>query len=761
MNSYGYKVPGLQDRVARQRQSLQPGAVFDDPSVEDIAPAVSESTSPSSPPSTPQVSLSPREFFESQILPQVREAIGEYGVQNAYAAQQRQNTERANLRRIEESDREALDRLRGTPVSAAVQLPEPISYRGLGSAGFQPGIPGLFSQVEDINDELEQLRSQRAFEAFNNLLIKYPELDKVLYVEPNLQGKASRIRKAGFQPYLGYVDTEQVFSSPEDRAALYNQILSDVDPLISEGLSSSDVADALREAEAGYTSGDTSRQAISREFLQSILRDPEDLNRIETPAFRENRPVIGGGGYVSVQGNPLVEKINRRAQEFNNLYSQLNFEDKQELAKAFPGLQPFQGKSGGQEGFYLDPDTKEVSLAEFDDPEAYGVDVSRYIPTDLELAEVDGDLLGSEISKNALRFLADYPITANTSVSFTTREPGYSEPGYSAKLLPPELVNPVTSFVADTAFSGLRPGTMVTNSPLGSSDLLDKRVEEGKTKGESNTLRRLQPFVDANSQLPNLRGLAYTSAGFGPVSKTNTQVAYVDEMGQAVPIQLERTEAPLRGIVAVRDAGDASVFQPSLPASATPRYYGIDPVSGAILGGADVLRNLRRAPSALLPGAADLIPSPEAIRTGYTRGPVEMGKQMAQEFAQSLPTAAGAAMLLSTPALAPLAPGIGAGMVGTAGAKALNEVVRQETGEGIVPKVRQFLGTAPRTGVSAPQVQGEKPLTAEIRPLTQAQRQKMNQQATQSEMQRRMELARQRFNPRKGEFGLSELLFGR
>jgi hypothetical protein len=100
-------------------------------------------------------------------------------------------------------------------------------------------------------------------------------------------------------------------------------------------------------------------------------------------------------------------------------------------------------------------------------------------------------------------------------------------------------------------------------------------------------------------------------------------------------------------------------------------------------------------------------------------------------------------------------------MVGTAGAKALNEVVRQETGEGIVPKVRQFLGTAPRTGVSAPQAQGEKPLTAEIRPLTQAQREKMNQQATQSEMQRRLELVKQRFNPRKGEFGLSELIFGR
>lgn len=189
--------------------------------------------------------------------------------------------------------------------------------------------------------------------------------------------------------------------------------------------------------------------------------------------------------------------------------------------------------------------------------------------------------------------------------------------------------------------------------------------------------------------------------------------------------------------------------------------FSLDPVTAAAFAVPGIARDIKRAPSSLLPGLADLIPSPEAIRTGYARGPVEMGKQMAQEFAQSLPTAAGAAMLLSTPAAAPFAPGIGAGLVGTAGARALNEVVRQETGEGIVPKVRQFLGTAPRTGVSAPTSQGTKPLVAEIKPLTAAQKQQMYKNETRGEMQRRMDLARERFNPRKGEFGLSELLFGR
>jgi hypothetical protein len=189
--------------------------------------------------------------------------------------------------------------------------------------------------------------------------------------------------------------------------------------------------------------------------------------------------------------------------------------------------------------------------------------------------------------------------------------------------------------------------------------------------------------------------------------------------------------------------------------------FGADPVTAAAQGASEFAKGLRKTPSALLPGAADLIPSPEAIRTGYSQGPAQMGRQMAQEFVQSLPTAAGAAMLLSTPAVAPFAPGVGAGMVGVAGAQALNEVVRQETGEGIVPKLRQALGTAPRTGTANPSRVGEKPLTAQIRPLTQVQRTEQQRQQNRSELQRRMDLAGERFNPRKGEFGLSELLFGR
>ena len=189
--------------------------------------------------------------------------------------------------------------------------------------------------------------------------------------------------------------------------------------------------------------------------------------------------------------------------------------------------------------------------------------------------------------------------------------------------------------------------------------------------------------------------------------------------------------------------------------------FGADPAGAAAKGAGELARGLRRTPSALLPGAADLIPSPEAVRTGYQQGPVAMGKQMAQEFVQSLPTAAAAAGVLATPLAAPLAPGIGAGLVGTAGARALNEVVRQETGEGIVPKLRQAIGTAPRTGAASPSRAGSRPLTAQVRPLTTAQRAEVTRQQNRNELQRRIELAQQRFNPGKLEYGLSELLRGR
>lgn len=189
-------------------------------------------------------------------------------------------------------------------------------------------------------------------------------------------------------------------------------------------------------------------------------------------------------------------------------------------------------------------------------------------------------------------------------------------------------------------------------------------------------------------------------------------------------------------------------------------YFSADPISMAGKGAREFGRAIRKTPSSLLPGAADLLPSEQAIRAGYSQGPAAMGKQMARDFVEGIPAGLGAAGILSTPALAPAAPGIGLGMVGTQAARSLNEVVRQETGEGIVPKVRQALGTRPRTGVASPRPT-QSAVTPTIKPLSVAGKQEMKRRQNRNELQRRVDLMKERFNPRKGEFGLSELLFGR
>jgi len=87
----------------------------------------------------------------------------------------------------------------------------------------------------------------------------------------------------------------------------------------------------------------------------------------------------------------------------------------------------------------------------------------------------------------------------------------------------------------------------------------------------------------------------------------------------------------------------------------------------------------------------------------------------------------------------------------------------RQTGEGIVPKIRQAIGTRPRTGVASPQPQRSsadyKP--AEITKATPQAAANLKKQRTQNEIERRIQLARERFNPSRGEFGLSEMLFGR
>lgn len=320
----------------------------------------------------------------------------------------------------------------------------------------------------------------------------------------------------------------------------------------------------------------------------------------------------------------------------------------------------------------------------------------------------------NDISENFVRLIDEKPFAGVYDIGFKINGK-YEAP----ENLPEDIKPDIQNFIRENSFRDIPVGALIKNTPL------------------SN-----EPFRKGSSMV-NKRALAYQQSGFGARTHEG-QYSYVDpETQRLVPVQPFRGRRDLRGVEGARS------------------YFSVDPVTTAPLGAIEFGRALRRTPSALLPGAADLIPTPEAIQTGYSQGPVAMGKQMGKEFIQSLPMAAGAAGLLASPIGAPFAPGVGAGFVGTAGARALNEVVRQETGEGIVPKLRQFIGTAPRTGVSAQPRVGQQPLTAEIKPLTTAQRAEAARQFNRNEVQRRMDLVKERFNPRRGEFGLSEILFGR
>ena len=373
------------------------------------------------------------------------------------------------------------------------------------------------------------------------------------------------------------------------------------------------------------------------------------------------------------------------------------------------------------------------------------------------------------MNESVLKMLEDKPYAGVYNIDFTVNG------SYGDVNAPPEVKQDIMNFVTNNFRRGLPLGAVVRNNPA-SNESTRNRPESG-----------------------NKRALWYQKMGFG-ADTVQGQYGYIDpDTGSTVPIQPFR--APL--------SEGKDTYKRS--------YYSVDPINAAVAGARELTAGIKGAPSALLPGAADLIPSPEAIRTGYQQGPAAMGRQMATEFVQSLPAAAASAAVLATPVAAPLAPGIGAGMVGVAGTRALNEVVRQQTGEGIVPKLRQTIGTAPRTGVAnraapvatnlqraigTPAVQngktvywagpdygwqsgssfnkvrdlviaretvaptrrnlGSRPaVIPQIRPLNPAQRAEMQRRQKRNELQRRVDLANEQRNIWRGDLGLTELLTGR
>jgi hypothetical protein len=687
-----------------------------------------------------------RDFIRQSVLPQVESALGSQGAdqaaRNAFRNILNDRREAADNARREASDRARLAALEGRrPRREPVATAMPTLERNL--EGTNP-IPGL-------NEQFQRGR----VEEFKRVVSQFPEVERLLATplkssaRPPLRGDASKT-------YMPYVDTQQVISMPEDRVRVYESLLAD------ESISADDPqrgANLVNDVETLYTSGDP---ALQRQAFQTLdaFGYGDQLRDVSSPATYATRPIVGGGGYVGGVGGlrdtnesrELGDRIKTRAE---SLAAALRGNE-DIIRAAYPNYFDRPSVQRKLEVVY-DPDTKTVRPAEFGDTNVYGISVSTGNPrlNPIEAVDAFGD---RTMSSNALKFFADNPILGTTSVAFTTRTPseGYS---YNPKELPSAVSDELGRFAQRTALQGLPPGTLVSNSPLESTDLLQSKRREGLTPETSSTLRKLESFKQAGQDLPNLRAAAYTTAGFGPYSQ-GSQYAYIDAKGRAVPIQMGRSAPGFSDKILVNPYDNSLVVKQGRLPLTTKAYYSVDPVVAAAQGLTELGRGIKRTPAALLPGAADLIPSPEAIQTGYREGVLPMARQMGTEFVGSLPVAAATAGALATPIAAPFAPGIGAGMVGVAGTRALNEVVRQQTGEGIVPKLRQAFGTAPRSGVASPSRVGPA-ITPQIRPLNQAQRNEAQRRQNRNEVQKRMDLARERFNPLRGEFGLSELLFGR
>lgn len=226
-------------------------------------------------------------------------------------------------------------------------------------------------------------------------------------------------------------------------------------------------------------------------------------------------------------------------------------------------------------------------------------------------------------------------------------------------------------------------------------------------------------------------------------------------------------------------AADKDAFKPSIVYQGNPNKSPINVGSAAyntrnaILGGASL-------------GAADAIPSPEVIRKLYEEGLPSAALQARDELRNSLVIGAGTSMvgqgLSAAPVIGPavsaampLLPGVGLGMGIVTATQSANELSKQQTGEGLLSKFRQTIGTEPRSGIATrgaakTPIQRQKrqielinnpPKVSPMEPYKAMLVTKRDYKPISDEFARRRRMASGRFNPARGEFGITEMLLGR
>ena len=729
----------------------------------------------------------PEETFETNIedmFPQVRQAIENYNRREGIPRGARTYAISDRNRRIADRNRElyAADQARqdlqrqirlqeafrgsGPPSVDVDQRQSLIDFpytENIGGGLEQEVIGGVFGPLADdileLNEQRKVFNTGLAVKQVEDLIKKYPELESMLRNPVENKGVvAQRIDPKSFEKYKQYTDLEQKYSDPDVRAGIYQDILdTTLNKLDLGDTEYQDVRDILKDAEILYTSGNPSLQKEAREVIRSF---GVDLDAYEKPAFQTNKPIIGGGGYVLPEESEDFKYIKQRASDLSDAVGGLDYSTSKALEEAFPGLNSSSFYDDTERSYFGPTAFIRDSTFDPDDP-ATRVSISRgYSSPDTILEDFQSLPRTTEVSRNVLKFLRDNPGLGSQSISFRTAAPGEDNLDFDAKDLPDDVKTAVMRFVRDASMTDRRGGTILKNSPISSEDLIQEAYDKGLDETTSSYIRQAKPFLDAGVDPPSLRGKAYTLSGFGPPTERRGQYTFIDNEGDAVPLQLTKPEQALVG--RVRFVGDEVVGKPAVPYKSQPRFYstlvpGMTPDAINNLDLSGLAKNVRKVPASLAPGAADLIPSAESVRIGYEQGPAAMGQNMANEFLQGIPVSAAAVPILAGPA-APLAPGIGAGLVGSALVEAGDEIVRQETGEGIVPKFRQFIGTEKRTGVADKLT----PTTFSlVTPEITATQQRSPIERITDGIRFRADLAGERFNPRRGEFGLSELIFGR
>jgi hypothetical protein len=176
--------------------------------------------------------------------------------------------------------------------------------------------------------------------------------------------------------------------------------------------------------------------------------------------------------------------------------------------------------------------------------------------------------------------------------------------------------------------------------------------------------------------------------------------------------------------------------------------------------------------------ADHLFPSPETVRKFYAESPKSALENHSIESLQALPvSAAVGAGVAAVPAVAPLIPGVALGMGAVSLGETADAISQQQTGEGLLSKFQQTIGTKPRTGIASDEnrqqdfsryrskkrwsggdkalsdyLDANQPVVPTIQP---------NTRTWSDPLPRRVRMAVDRFNPVRGEFGLTELMFGR